>query len=102
MAHLQTQYVTASELRERFNAGGHLQRYLNGEYRTRILANKHPSAPKANEPVCTRSQILKLYTQHGVMVAIVHRYLRTDGTLGASGRPDPKQLRVGAILYIAA
>ena len=28
-------------------------------------------------------------------MAVVHQYLRVDGTLGASGRPDPK------VLYLA-
>jgi len=28
----------------------------------------------------------------GPTVALAHRYLRVDGTLGASGRPDPKRL----------
>jgi hypothetical protein len=36
-----------------------------------------------------------------IALAVVHRYLRTDGTLGASGRPDPKRLREGGILYVA-
>lgn len=26
----------------------------------------------------------------GVEIARAHRYLRPDGTLGASGKPDPK------------
>jgi hypothetical protein len=36
----------------------------------------------------------------GVMVAVVHQYLRPDGSLGASGLPDPKRLLVNGILYI--
>jgi hypothetical protein len=35
----------------------------------------------------------------GQRVAVVHQYLRTDGTLGASGRPDPKRLLEGGVLY---
>ena len=33
-------------------------------------------------------------------VAGVHQYLRRDGTIGASGRPDPKELFVNGTLYI--
>ena len=33
-------------------------------------------------------------------VAMVHQYLRPDGTLGASGLPDPKRLLVNDLLYI--
>lgn len=36
----------------------------------------------------------------GQKVAGVHQYLRVDGTLGASGRPDPKELLIGGVLYI--
>jgi hypothetical protein len=32
------------------------------------------------------------YTQDGNPIAVVHQYLRPDGTIGASGRPDPKRL----------
>jgi len=29
------------------------------------------------------------------MIAIVHQYLLPNGTLGGSGRPDPKRVTVG-------
>ena len=32
-------------------------------------------------------------------LARVHQYLRPDGTIGASGKPDPKRLLEGNILY---
>lgn len=35
----------------------------------------------------------------GNEVARVHQYLRTDGTIGASGKPDPKRLLEGRTLY---
>jgi hypothetical protein len=37
----------------------------------------------------------------GRMVAEVHRYLRPDGTIGASGVPDPKRISFGGTLYVA-
>jgi len=34
-------------------------------------------------------------------VALVHQYLRRDGSLGASGKPDPKMLfDRGELLYV--
>jgi hypothetical protein len=33
-------------------------------------------------------------------VALVHQYLRTDGSLGGSGRPDPKKVLKDGVLYI--
>jgi hypothetical protein len=32
-------------------------------------------------------------------IARVHQYLRTDGSIGASGRPDPKRLFEEGTLY---
>ncbi len=32
-------------------------------------------------------------------IARVHQYLRTDGTIGASGKPDPKRLYADGKLY---
>jgi len=55
--------------------------------------------PPVGEPVCTRSQIAVYLDQYGEKSAIVHQYLRPDGALGASGRPDPKWLLVGGLVY---
>jgi hypothetical protein len=33
-------------------------------------------------------------------IALVHQYLRPDGTVGASGRPDPKAILDRGTLYI--
>ena len=49
-------------------------------------------------PVGTRSQMVVYEDAHG-FVALAHRYLRPDGTVGAHGRPDPKSvLCCGALL----
>lgn len=37
---------------------------------------------------------------NGNEIARVHQYLRPDGTLGASGKPDPKPLMVNGVVYI--
>jgi len=35
----------------------------------------------------------------GQRIALVHQYLRPDGTIGGSGRPDPKELLEDGIIY---
>jgi len=35
----------------------------------------------------------------GNEVARVHQYLRPDGTIGASGKPDPKRVFINGTLY---
>jgi hypothetical protein len=63
-----------------------------GELWERVLKDKHPSNPPAREPHCTRSQIVQYYDRQGDLIALVHQYLRTDGSIGASGKPDPKRV----------
>lgn len=64
-----------------------------------VLANDHPSPPRADEPICTRSQTVAYYDRTGMKVAVVHQFVRKDGDLGASGRPDPKRLLEEGVLY---
>lgn len=84
-----------------FNSGGYWRQAQRGQLQQRLIADRHPSLPKANEPLCTRSQIIAYLTPQGQRVAVVHQYLRPDGTLGASGRPDPKTLLVSGVLHRA-
>lgn len=100
MPHSNFVRVPAWRLRKMFNDGRYYERVLAGELLGVLGDDRHPSAPKAGEPVCTRSQIIHYYdVQNRTKVAIVHQYLRRDGTLGAGGRPDPKRIRDGDTIY---
>jgi hypothetical protein len=92
------QRITPSELRRYFNDGRYWERAKAGELRMAIVSDKR--CPLESEPLGTRSQIIA-YFDGSQKVAVVHQYLRPDGTGGASGRPDPKQLRVGDCIYYA-
>lgn len=83
-----------------FNDGNYWQRAQTPEFRQNILKDGHPSPPLADEPFCTRSQIIAYVDRYGNQVAIVHQYLRPDQTIGASGRPDPKELLYNLELYV--
>lgn len=72
-----------------------------GQLMMRVLRDGHPSPPRAGLPFCTRSQIIAYLDAKGDEVGMAHRYLKPDGTLGASGRPDPKRLLVDGVLYVA-
>ncbi len=76
-----------------------LERAASGELREEVWKSHHPSQPKAMEPFCTKSQMVKYLDARGREVARAHRYLRKDGTIGASGLPDPKQFRDGETVY---
>ena len=86
-------------MQKRFNEGKHWERLQQGEYRAVVRESRHPALPLANEPFCTQSQMVSYLDSDGNEVARVHQYLRTDGTIGASGKPDPKRLLDGGILY---
>jgi hypothetical protein len=95
------QRVTQEELRRLFNEH-YLDRINAGEIQVRVLrgAERHPSPILADEPYCTRSQEIS-YIDPGTNeeVARAHRYLRPDGTIGASGLPDPKRVSVYGVRY---
>jgi hypothetical protein len=83
-----------------FNEGRYYERVQAGEIIERVAVDFHPSQTLANEPWCTRSQLVEyIDLAEGRKVARVHQYLRTDGTLGASGLPDPKAICQGRIIY---
>lgn len=86
-------------MQTRFNEGNHWNRLKNGEYTAVIRKNRHPSLTAANEPFCTQSQMVSYVDQKNNEVARMHQYLRSDGTIGASGKPDPERLLDGNILY---
>jgi hypothetical protein len=92
--------VSAIALRELFNAGGYAARLADGTLRAVVVKSRHPSAPKARVPFCTASQFVLYLDESGHEVAAVHQYVLPDGTLGASGQPDPKRLLKDGTLYL--
>ncbi len=64
-----------------------------------IVLKSHDARPKLKMPPGTQSQLIAYVDQAGNHAATAHRYLTPDGTLAASGRPDPKGLIRDAVLY---
>ena len=91
--------ILEDEMRRRFNNGNYLARLHKGELTAALLRDRHPSLPAADEPFCTCSQMVSYRDLNGNEIARVHQYLRQDGQIGASGRPDPKRLYEDGILY---
>lgn len=82
-----------------FNDGGYWAKAQSGEFTVVVLEDRHPSLTLANEPFCTRSQMVSYRDLNGHEAARVHQYLRVDGSLGASGKPDPKRVFHDGELY---
>jgi len=74
------------------------------ELREEIIRSSHLAAPKPFPgPFCTHSEFVRYVDSSGKLIVELHRYLRPDGSLGASGKLDPKRLRDGTtILTIRA
>lgn len=90
-------------IRRAFNDGGYVERATRGELSLTIVWDREVDSQRSGEPPGTRSQIV-IYTDGADAVAMVHRYLRPDGTLGGSGRPDPKVLVLenGHVIRVSA
>lgn len=82
-----------------FNDGCYWEKAKDGRLAQKIKREGHPTSPKAEVPFCTRSQLISYSDDAGQEIARVHQYLLPDGTLGASGKPDPKRLLHDGILY---
>ena len=83
-----------------FSEGDYIARAARGELQEVVMKSGHPSPPRANEPFCTRSQIIAYLDRGGKKLAIAHRYVRPDGTIGLSGLPDPKTILQGDTLFL--
>jgi len=91
--------VSVTELRKIFNDGAYVERARLGELAEKLLSENNPS-PKARQPPGTKSQLIGYFDAKGREVARAHQYLRKDGTLGASGKPDPKKIFKEGKLYV--
>jgi hypothetical protein len=91
--------IQTTEMQKIFNEGGYWDKAKSGEFSSVTLEDRHPALTAANEPFCTYSQMISYRDASDNEVARVHQYLRPDGTIGASGKPDPKRLFADGTLF---
>jgi hypothetical protein len=91
--------VSEAELRRRFAAGDYLNRAARGEFGC-CLATSNP-ARSPDEPLGTRTVVVSYVDESLNRIFMVHFYLRPDGTIGGSGKPDPKWLFEDGVVYAA-
>lgn len=85
-------------MRKLFNDGRYFERLKAGELRA-VVMEERPAPSAANQPPGTRSQMISYRDATDKEIARVHQYLKPDGTLGASGKPDPKRLLIEDTLF---
>lgn len=84
--------MPAADIRRIFNEEEYYERVQRNEILATIESSR-PAQPAAGQPAGTLSQTAWYFDAKTLeRLAFVHQYLRPDGTLGASGRPDPKRL----------
>lgn len=94
-----TRRVSEDELRRRFNEERYYERMKNGEFREEIVS-QWPRRGGDRRVRNTMSQIVDYRDRFGNRVARVHQYRKRDGSLGGSGRPDPKSIYYDGTLYV--
>jgi hypothetical protein len=90
--------VTPEELCKRFNDGRYWEKVTSGELIAVLLAS-NVSTLLTQETVTITSEMVSYRDKEGNEVARVHQFRRPDGSLAASGKPDPKRLLEDGILY---
>jgi len=93
-------FVSPNSIRERFNASQYPSLIAQGLLKAQTVRDtvlRDP--PPGKGPPGTRSQFIRYWNQSGRWVVEIHQYLRPDGTLGGSGKPDPKRLVIGNVIY---
>lgn len=85
--------TSKTRIRQLFNASQYPAMIENGELEVEALRDSHLKRKHHGEEPCTRSQTLRFKDAEGRWIVEVHQYLRQDGTIGASGQPDPKRMR---------
>jgi len=89
-------WVSEDTIRQIFNQK-YLEKIENGDYKMETKRDSHLTNPPEEVPFCTRSQIIKYFDPNFPskykLIAVVHRFLCPDGSIGASGKPDPKEIR---------
>lgn len=75
------------------------QRAARGELTTKQVYYHHVDPPLEFEPLCTHSVRLAYFNAARERLAEVHYYERPDGSIGASGVLDPKEVVVGGVLH---
>lgn len=90
--------VSATKLRSLYKKEQLDKRLADGTLFEMMISENRPSRA-SNQPQGTVSQLVGYYDAN-TKVAEVHRFLMPDGTLGGSGKPDPKMVLSNGVRYV--
>jgi hypothetical protein len=93
--------VPAETIRAIFNNSQYPGLIQTGQLVPQLIKDSMLQDPhQKGEPKGTRSQVIRYLDLSGQWVVVVHQYLRPNGTLGGSGKPDPKRLRIAETIFL--
>jgi hypothetical protein len=95
-----TRQIHHWEMKRRFNCGDYARKVRRGELKE-VPKRPHKTKTSGASYVApgTISETIWYKDLENNKVATVHRYRRADGTLDASGLPDPKALRIDGVKF---
>ena len=97
----EVEYISPKSIREIYNRSQYPSMIAGGQLNSLYLRNDHLKEPeKRGEPPCTHGQTIRYSDMDGQWVVVIFQYLRPDKSIGGSGRPDPKRLRIGNKIFI--
>lgn len=88
--------MTMEEIRELFEQRQYFERWLAGEFQSCL---KKEVAAGSHQPPGTRSLVVGFINSEGIRECLVHFYYLPDGKIGASGKPDPKEIVDRSAIY---
>ncbi|HVC21868.1 MAG TPA: hypothetical protein VNH82_00275 [Candidatus Dormibacteraeota bacterium] len=92
------QLVSEGELREIFNRE-FASAIMLGQFEEEVTREFAPRKLPSRAIRGTMTQIVHYHWRGGCIAAVVHRYMRPDGRLAASGLEDPKQVMWNHVCY---
>ena len=98
VAMTENSHTSPTEVRAIFN-NYVLPRVESGEV-AELVQSSGTASPSSGQPPGTRSERI-VYLDGGERIAVAHRFVLPDGSIGGSGRPDPKAVRFGSEWLIA-
>jgi hypothetical protein len=90
--------INVDEMRQRFNDAGYWEKVQKREWTAHPLESRVSTALDT-EIVIITSVMYSYHNEKGEEMARVHQYERPDGSIAASGLPDPKRLAQNGTLY---
>src|SRR5260370_7508854 len=95
--------INPYDLRRLFNEGYYINRITSQEFTARSVRCKPVEANNPNIgpriPIGSISQTLQVLDANDNQVAEFHRYIRPEGTIGASGYNDPNRIAINHVRF---